>query len=159
MTQEEKIQQDLIAKFADIKDTQIIKRDRRMFLDVPQEKFSEIFRYLVKDMQFSFLSAITGMDEGNSIAVIYHLTREGRIILSLRIRTSRDNPVIETVTDYFPSADAYERELMDLLGVQVEGLADGHRYPLPDVWPRRDYPLRKDWKPPVYKPKEEVPNA
>jgi len=151
MTQEEKIQQDLITKFAYLKDAVIIKRERRIFLDVPEEKFLEVFKYLVNELNFSFLSAITGMDEVSAIAIVYHLSREGKIILSLRIRTARDNPKVETITNYFPTADAYERELTDLLGVQVEGLAPGHRYPLPDNWPG-GCPLRKDWK-------SEVPHA
>jgi len=33
-----------------------------------------------------------------------------------------------------------------MLGVQIEGLPPGKRYPLPDNWPAGQYPLRKDWK-------------
>ncbi|MDD5679724.1 MAG: NADH-quinone oxidoreductase subunit C, partial [Candidatus Omnitrophica bacterium] len=58
----------------------------------------------------------------------------------------RENPAVKTVTEYFHAADAYERELTDLLGIKVEGLPPGHRYPLPDNWPAGQYPLRKDWK-------------
>jgi len=54
--------------------------------------------------------------------------------------------VIKTITDIFPPADIYERELEDLLGAKVDGLGDGKRYPLPDDWPKGEYPLRKDWK-------------
>jgi Ni,Fe-hydrogenase III component G len=50
------------------------------------------------------------------------------------------------VTDRFPSAHIYERELIDLLGAKVEGLPPGNRYPLTDDWPKDQYPLRKDWK-------------
>jgi Ni,Fe-hydrogenase III component G len=32
-----------------------------------------------------------------------------------------------------------------MLGVNVEGLPEGKRYPLPDDWPDGQYPLRKDW--------------
>jgi Ni,Fe-hydrogenase III component G len=38
---------------------------------------------------------------------------------------------------------------MDLLGIKVEGLPEGRRYPLPDNWPQGQYPLRKDWDPSV----------
>jgi len=31
------------------------------------------------------------------------------------------------------------------LGVRIQGVADGNRYPLPDGWPEGQYPLRKDW--------------
>ena len=32
-----------------------------------------------------------------------------------------------------------------MLGIKVEGLVPGRRYPLPDDWPKGQYPLRKDW--------------
>ena len=50
------------------------------------------------------------------------------------------------MSDRFPAAHIYERELVDLLGAKVEGLPPGNRYPLPDDWPEVQYPLRKDWK-------------
>ncbi len=52
-----------------------------------------------------------------------------------------------TITDIFPSAVMYEREIADLFGIKVEGIPPGNRYPLPDNWPDGNYPLRKDWKP------------
>jgi Ni,Fe-hydrogenase III component G len=58
----------------------------------------------------------------------------------------KSNPVIKTITNYFPAAHIYERELEDMFGAKVEGLTPGHRYPLPDGWPVGQYPLRKDWK-------------
>ncbi|MDD5238387.1 MAG: NADH-quinone oxidoreductase subunit C [Candidatus Omnitrophica bacterium] len=146
MTQEEKIKQELSENFPFLKDAIIIKRERRIFLDVAIEQCSEVFDYLVKNMQFDKLSAITGLDEGDSLAVIYHLSRDGATLFNLRTRLSRDNPSINSVTPYFSSADIYERELMDLLGIKVIGLPEGHRYPLADDWPKDDFPLRKDWK-------------
>jgi membrane-bound hydrogenase subunit beta len=50
------------------------------------------------------------------------------------------------VTGMFPAADCYERELVDLLGFEVQGLPPGNRYPLPDGWPDGQHPLLKDWK-------------
>ncbi len=64
--------------------------------------------------------------------------------------------MLKTITDYFSSAEIYERELVDLLGVRVEGLKEGKRYPLPDDWPAGQYPLRKDWKVEMLKQKESL---
>jgi Ni,Fe-hydrogenase III component G len=66
--------------------------------------------------------------------------------MNVEINAPRSNPVIQSVTKIFPSADLYERELVDLLGLKIEGLAEGFRYPLTDDWPKDQYPLRKDWK-------------
>ena len=69
------------------------------------------------------------------------------MILNLRVHISRKEPIVKTITGYFPCGDIYERELEDLLGVKVVGLAAGNRYPLADDWPTDEFPLRKDWKP------------
>jgi len=157
MTEEEKIKQELEEKFAYLKDALIIKRRGRIFAEVSLEKFKEVFDYAVKQMRFLALSAITGMDKGDVFAVIYHLNKEGKIILNLRVSLNKENPIVKTVTSYFPGADIYEREMMDLLGIEVKGLALGHRYPLPDNWPKDGHPLRKDWKGSTYK--KEVQDA
>jgi membrane-bound hydrogenase subunit beta len=46
-----------------------------------------------------------------------------------------------------------------LLGAQVEGLPQSSRYPLPDNWPKGQFPLRKDWKAEMLKEKKEINNA
>ena len=157
MTEEEKIKQELEEKFCCLKDKVMIKRERRIFADVPIEKFDEIFAFTVKQMHFDAISAITGMDSGDFFTVMYHLNKEGRILLNLSISVNKNNPSIKTVIPYFASADVYEREIIDLLGIQVEGLPEGNRYPLPDGWPTNEHPLRKDWKP--SQSKKEAPNA
>ena len=147
MSQEEKIKEELTEKFANLKDSIVIKRERRIFIDVSIEQWAEVFDYLVKNMKCTILSTITGLDEGNNtFAVIYHLSRDSGLMLNLRTHISRDKPSINTVTSYFPNAEMYERELMDLLGIKVVGLAEGRRYPLPETWPQNEFPLRKDWQ-------------
>ena len=64
----------------------------------------------------------------------------------MRATTPRANPHLPTITGVFPGAEPYERELADLLGITIDGLAPGRRYPLPDDFPAGQYPLRKDWK-------------
>ncbi|HNW38998.1 MAG TPA: NADH-quinone oxidoreductase subunit C [Candidatus Omnitrophota bacterium] len=143
---EENIKQELENKFSYLKDAVIIKRKGRIFVAVELDKFDEVFAYAVKQMRFLALSAITGLDRGDAFEVIYHLNQEGRILLNLSVSLNRENPQINSVCPICPSADLYERELEDLLGIKVNGLAAGHRYPLTDDWPQGEYPLRKDWK-------------
>ena len=144
---EKEIKQKLEDKFAYLKDMVTIKRKGRIFAQVPLNKFDEVFAYAVKQMHFLALSAITGLDKGDGVfEVIYHLNQEGKVLLNLRVNLERGHPEVNTVIPYCPSADIYERELVDLLGIKVNGLAPGHRYPLPDNWPKGEYPLRKDWK-------------
>lgn len=143
---EEMIKQELEDKFNYLKDAVTIKRKGRIFAQIPGDKFEEVFAYAVKQMNFIALSAITGLDKGDGFEVIYHLNQEGKILLNLSVNLNKENPEVKSVTLYCPSADIYERELMDLLGIKVNGLSAGHRYPLADNWPKGEYPLRKDYK-------------
>jgi membrane-bound hydrogenase subunit beta len=143
---EESIQKFLVTKFAFLADKVRVQRDRRIFADVPKEKLEDVLKYAMKELDFVFLCTMSGLDEGENLSFIYHLTRQDGVILSLKISVPKTNPVIKTVTDYFKGAEIYEREVMDLLGAKVEGLPEGKHYPLPDDWPEGQYPLRKDWK-------------
>jgi Ni,Fe-hydrogenase III component G len=121
-------------------------RERRLFAEAPVEKFREVFEYAVKELGFDSLCTITGLDENETLAALYHLSGAHGTVLSLKTRVPRDRPVVQSVTDLFPGAANYERELDDLLGFSVQGLPPGRPYPLPDDWPRDQKPLRKDWK-------------
>jgi Ni,Fe-hydrogenase III component G len=146
MHEEQAILTELAAKFPFLADKVRVTRIRRVFADVPSEKFTEVFDYAVRKMSFSILCTITGLDNGATFGAIYHLARESGVMLNLVTSVPKENPVLQTVTGYFPAADHYEREMNDLFGMKVEGLAPGTRYPLPDDWPDGQYPLRKDWK-------------
>ena len=154
LSHEETIQQQLGERFDCLKDKVRIPRIRRLFAQVPAAEFPAVFEYAVRELDFTMLSAITGLDEGATLGLIYHLAQENGIVLNLATSLPKDEPVLQTVTAYFPAADAYERELVDLLGFQVEGLPPGNRYPLPDDWPDGQYPLRKDWNVKMLDPNE-----
>ena len=146
MANEQDIVSALTKKFSFLENNIRIQRPRRIFASLSSEKFEEVFKYAVDNMKFSVLSAITGLDEGQTLGVLYHIACKGEIILSLKINVPKEKPVLQTITSYFPGAEVYERELVDLLGADVKGLGPGKRYPLPDDWPAGEYPLRKDWK-------------
>jgi membrane-bound hydrogenase subunit beta len=142
----EDIKQALISRF-NLPESAIQRpRLKRIFLDLDQEKFPEVLEFAVKDLKFAILLTITGLDEQERFGVIYHLAQESGAILNIKTSIPRDNPILKTITPVFVNADIYERELMDLFGIKVEGLPPGNRYPLPDNWPENQYPLRKDWK-------------
>jgi len=154
MTLEEKISQDLSSKFNLAPEAIKIPRPRRISVEVSVENFLTVFEYIAKHLGFGHLCTITGLDEQDKITCIYHLANDNGILINLKKSVSKENPVIKSVIHQFPGAEIYERELVDLLGVKVEGLPEGNRYPLTDDWPKGEYPLRKDWK-----NKDEVPNA
>jgi len=146
MDKEEEIRQGLIKNFNVPEEKAWVPKQRRVFVEVNIEDFRKVLEYLMKENNFDTLCTITGLDYGESIGMIYHLTRQDGIVVNLKTSVPRENPVIQSIISYFPAAELYEREVVDLLGAKVEGLPDGSRYPLPDGWPEGQYPLRKDWK-------------
>lgn len=159
MPEENDVRQELIAKFNLPEESVRIQRPKRIFADVPAEVLRDILGYAAGKLDFSFLCTITGLDEVSSFAVIYHLARRSGVVLSIKIKIAKERPVLRTVTEYFPEADIYEREIADLFGITVEGLHSAKRYPLPDDWPHGQYPLRKDWKPDTTGPERQEKDA
>ncbi len=145
MTNEEKIKTELAEQFGFSTEQIRVARERRIFMETPLDRFRQVLEHAVHKLEFRHLCTISGLDEGESLAFIYHLSRPDGIVLNLKTRVPKANPVLQTISDVFAEATAYERELVDLLGAQVEGLPPGSRYPLPDSWPEGAYPLRKDF--------------
>ncbi len=122
-------------------------RARRLFAEVPAEALRAVLDFALDELGFDRLCALTGLDDRTAFAALYSLGHADGTVLSLRVSVPREAPVLRSVTDRFPGAANYERELVDLFGFEVKGLPPGKRYPLPDDWPLDQKPLRKDWKP------------
>lgn len=146
MTNEDKIKKEMSERFGFSTEQIRVTRERRIFLEVPYDQFRRVVEHVVNGMEFRHLCTITGLDDGDTLAFIYHVARADGIVLSLKTRVPKTNPVLQTISNIFPGGTSYERELVDLLGARVEGLPVGNRYPLPEGWPAGQYPLRKDWK-------------
>lgn len=146
MTNEEKIKKELSEKFGFSTEQIHVARERRVVLEVPYDQFRPVLEHVVNGLEFRHLCTITGLDDGDTLAFIYHVAHADGTVLSVKTRVPKTAPVLRTVMDIFPDSMNYERELEDLLGARVEGLPPGQRYPLPDNWPIGQYPLRKDWK-------------
>jgi len=120
---------------------------RRLVARAPADRVKTVLRTLRDELGCRHLSAISGVDAGSSLDVVYHLAALGGTVLSIRSALPRDRPSIPTITDIFPAANLYEREVHDLLGITFEGHPDPRRLLLYEGWPEGEYPLRKDWKP------------
>ena len=145
MIESEKIKQLLEEKYGFLKGEIRVQRKNRIWAEVSYSEFSQVFDHAVKNLDFIFIATITGLDEGENLAFIYHLYRKDGIVFSLKTRVLKDKGAIQSITNYFPGAAIYERELVDLFGAKVENLPEGPHYPLPDDWPGDQHPLRKDW--------------
>ncbi|MFH1452946.1 MAG: NADH-quinone oxidoreductase subunit C [Armatimonadota bacterium] len=147
MSKAENYKNELEKKFDYLKDKIDIKSENRIFTNyLPEEQFRPVLEYLAKEKGFWQICTISGMEEEDFYGAIYHLSHEDGTVLSLKLRTKdKKNITIKTVTEFYAGAELYERELVDMFGIKVEGLPEGNRYPLPDGWPDGVHPLRKDY--------------
>ena len=125
----------------------VIPVERRIFIDVPGEIFMDVIKYACLELKFDHLCTITGLDAVEYFEFIYHISNDDGIVLNLKRRAPKDNPVIDSVLPLYDGATFYELELEGILGAEVTGLPKDRQYPLPDTWPKGQYPLRKDWSP------------
>ena len=145
----EQVKVSLEEKFPFLKDQVKVQRERRLWVEVPLDKFFDVFDFAVMKQGFSILGTITGLDDGADIGLIYSVAAHDGRVLNIKTKIVKDQGKMKSITGYFPSGAIYEREIIDLLGAEFEGLPKGLSYPLPDGWPEGQHPLRKDWDPSV----------
>lgn len=118
-------------------------------ITVERENLRRVCDFLRSDPEllFTFLSDVTGVDRfpiEPRFELNYHLLSiPRRRRLRVKARVSGQNPVIESVTSVWPTANWHEREVFDLFGVRFEGHPDLRRILLPEDW--EGHPLRKDY--------------
>jgi len=117
-------------------------------LTVATERVLEACILVVEDGQFYHLSTITGLDEGETIAVFYHFWK-GNGFITVKTSVPKADPKLPSVSASLPSALFYEAEVMDMLGVVFEGNPMvGKKLLLPDAYPpQAPPPLRKEADP------------
>ena len=116
-------------------------------LEIAAPKIVSVCGFLKYDRKFVRLSSVTAVDcyPGEPrFALIYHLhSVENNERLRLKCRIMGADPVIESVTAVWRSANWYEREVFDLFGIRFLNHPDLRRIMMPDDW--EGYPLRKDY--------------
>src|SRR5215813_11405848 len=115
-------------------------------LDIAHTKIVSVCGFLKYDQQFVRLSSVTAVDRyplEPRFEVVYHLHNVARNErLRLKVRVRGEDPVIESVTSVWRSANWYEREVFDLFGIRFLNHPNLRRILMPSDW--EGYPLRKD---------------
>ncbi|MCL1816451.1 MAG: NADH-quinone oxidoreductase subunit C [Clostridiales bacterium] len=142
-----KIIDDFLVKFPFLENKLAYQRPGRIIAPpLMREHFDQVFAYAAKEGGFNRFHLVIGVDDGEDLGFNYCISNQDNIILLLKEKAPKSAPQIKSVSDIFPNALWHERELVDLFGAVLEGLPDGPSYPLPDGWPKGNYPMRKEWK-------------
>jgi NADH-quinone oxidoreductase subunit C/D len=122
---------------------------------VAREKVRDILRHLKNAVvrPYRMLYDLTAIDErvrvnrqgqpGSDITIIYHLLSFDRNEdIRVKVPLAGESLSLPSITDIWPSANWYEREVWDLFGVKFDGHPHLTRILMPPTW--SGHPLRKD---------------
>ena len=160
MTEQASIVQELQARFPDVPFAVQDTCDRIDTLWLPADRVHDVLRYLKGEATrpFRMLYDLTAIDERvrahresqppSDFSVVYHLlSHERNQDVRLKVALRGDRPAIQTVTDLWPAANWYERELWDMFGVTIAGHPNLKRILMYEEFQghplRKDYPIRK----------------
>ncbi|WP_096437587.1 NADH-quinone oxidoreductase subunit C [Alteribacter populi] len=96
------------------------------------------------ELKFDFLSCLSGIDYEEHMEVVYNFYSIPQDhYLYVKVKTSREQPSVQSVQPIWKTADWLERETYDLLGIDFPGHWNMKRILLEDDW--EGHPLRKDY--------------
>ena len=116
--------------------------DGECYATVPADCLLRVIEALQHEALLHHLAAITALNDGESLSMLYHLwLKHG---LTLRVSCSRENPVLPSVSGILPAALWYEREAHDLFGILFEGHPALEPLLASDEWDGPPFLLHKD---------------
>ena len=121
--------------------------DNRIYLLCESENSYAVNKFLFEDVKCRFVIA-SGVDAEDCFEVLYHYAYDklGLIITLKAFIRDRENPAIESISPISPAAEWIEREIHDILGIDITNHPNLRRLILADDWPEGVYPLRKEVK-------------
>lgn len=150
----EEIISNLKGKFAEELIVTLYENASPKCLEINADDLVQTIQYLhaTDGLYFDSLSCITGLDNGTeagTMEVIYNLySIPYDHHLMLKVTLNREQPIIDSLTDIWKTADWQEREVYDLFGIHFNNHPDLRRILLPADW--EGFPLRKDYEHQTY---------
>ena len=121
----------------------------------PRDVAHELIRHLKHAVErpYRMLYDLTAIDERtrrqrdgqppSDFTVVYHLLSFDRNeYIRIKVALEGESPSLATITDIWPMANWYEREVWDLFGIRFDGHPHLVRIMMPRTW--EGHPLRKD---------------
>ena len=117
------------------------------FVRVEPDAIVEICSFLKNECHFTYLGDVFGADRFTSqqrFEVFYNMVSlKDQIRLFVKVLLEENNPVIQSVTSVWKSANWHEREVYDMFGIQFNDHPDMRRIFMPQDFDY--YPMRKEF--------------
>ena len=149
------ILQELQQKFGEASIVPQAVRDQVPTFWTSREKVHEVVQHLKNEVArpYRMLYDITATDDrvrqhrdglpASDFTVIYHLLSFDRNeYIRIKVPLQGGSPSLPTITDVWPAANWYEREVWDMFGIKFDGHPFLARILMPKTWV--GHPLRKD---------------
>lgn len=146
---------ELKPSFGDQAITTQLTRDQTPTVWIDKNIAHDVLRHLKTEVPkpFRTLYDLTAIDERErssrdaqppgDFTVVYHLlSYERNEDIRLKVALQGEYPTLQTVTDIWPSADWYEREVWDMFGITFQDHPHLERILMPSTW--EGHPLRKE---------------
>ena len=130
--------------------------DDILTLWVKSDLIKDLLKYLKTEIiqPFRMLYDLTAIDERRRLkrlnqpesdfTIVYHLTSFDRNQdIRIKVPLKGEYPSVQSITEIWPSADWYEREIFDMFGIQFSGHPNLKRIYMWDDF--EGYPMRKDY--------------
>ncbi len=120
-----------------------------LWMTVKRERFLELIDAL-SEFDFPHFHIISGNDDGDSISLNYHMGmfrsagRGKRIHLAVTVHVPKEDLVMPSLHSRIPGVEYSEREIIEMLGVDFEGLPNKANVFLPENWDNDIKPWRRD---------------
>ncbi len=145
--------QELTAKFGEAVSPEEQVADMPTF-QVAEPKLKEVLAFLKTEASPKYLGLtdLTAVDESArrhredypDFTMVYHLLSfESASRLRLKVPLQGRDPVTQSITEIWPSANWYEREVFDMFGIRFQGHPNLRRILMPHDW--EGHPLRKSY--------------
>ena len=146
MVAREKLQQ-LKDKFGPAIQQADLPNDRRLVIQIDPAAVKSVCQFVFRDLNARYVISIGSDDRpysGKFLVMHNFALDKDKILMSVVSRLPGDKPKIDAISSIVPAANWAEREIKDLLGVEMVGHPYPKRLVLPDGWPEGHHPLRKD---------------
>ena len=136
----------LRARFGD--DVEVTDQHGHAVATVPASAYHEVARFLRDEPELAcdycdFTGAVDFGEDGGFEVLTHLFSNEHHHNVRVKVKLGHEEPVLDTLSDLYPTCDWHERETMEMFGIRFEGHPTPVKLLLPE--PFEGYPLRKDF--------------